>query len=227
MPKNAAISHTNITDCWNRIGVQGDGSCPELDRYIHCRNCPVYTDAAAHLLDTSAPSHYLTEWTGHYARPLPVAEVDTHPYFIFRLGAEWLALPVDLLKEVAPLQSVHSLPHRQAGAVRGLTNVRGELLICVALDQVLGLDLLEVKPAKNRRDLRQLLVITDKRGPLAFPVDEVHGIHWCPARQLMEVPATIAHAAVVYSRAILPWNGHSVGCLDRELLLAAFNRSLA
>ena len=36
-----------IDDCWNRIGVRGDGSCPELKQYVHCRNCPVYSAGAA------------------------------------------------------------------------------------------------------------------------------------------------------------------------------------
>ena len=226
MTTNPDLSRSDLADCWNKIGVRGDGSCPELKRHIHCRNCPVYTDAAAHLLDASAPSQYLTEWTGHYARPKTVTEVDTEALFIFRLGAEWLALPVDMLKEVAPLRSIHSLPHRQIGAVRGITNVRGELLICVALEKVLGLEQVAVKQAKNRLELQRLLVIDDKGGPLTFSVDEVHGIQWSPARELTEVPATVARATAVYTRAILPWNGHSVGCLDRELLLAALNRSL-
>src|SRR4029077_5730556 len=29
-----------VDDCWNRIGVRGDASCPELKHHVHCRNCP-------------------------------------------------------------------------------------------------------------------------------------------------------------------------------------------
>ncbi len=43
----AKVPEIAIDDCWNRIGVRGDGSCPELKRHIHCRNCPVYSAAAA------------------------------------------------------------------------------------------------------------------------------------------------------------------------------------
>ena len=35
-----------IDDCWNRIGVHGDKSCPLLSEHIHCRNCAVYSAAA-------------------------------------------------------------------------------------------------------------------------------------------------------------------------------------
>ena len=41
----------DIDDCWNRIGIYGDKSCPVLPEHIHCRNCSVYSAAATRLLD--------------------------------------------------------------------------------------------------------------------------------------------------------------------------------
>ena len=35
-----------VPECWRVIGVTGDRSCPELERFIHCRNCPVLAEAA-------------------------------------------------------------------------------------------------------------------------------------------------------------------------------------
>ena len=43
------------TDCWNRIGVRGDASCPELADCAHCRHCATYSASAARLL-------YVTSW---------------------------------------------------------------------------------------------------------------------------------------------------------------------
>ena len=34
-----------VDDCWNRIGVSGDRSCPELQAHLHCRNCSVSSSA--------------------------------------------------------------------------------------------------------------------------------------------------------------------------------------
>src|SRR5215472_14146833 len=51
------------TDCWNRIGISGDRSCPELEAHIHCRNCPVFASAARAFFDRPAPEGYLAEWT--------------------------------------------------------------------------------------------------------------------------------------------------------------------
>ena len=41
------FARAGLNDCWNKIGVRGDGSCPELARHVHCRNCPVYSASAA------------------------------------------------------------------------------------------------------------------------------------------------------------------------------------
>jgi len=40
-----------VDDCWNRIGTRGDQTCPELQRWFRCLNCPVFERAAAQLLD--------------------------------------------------------------------------------------------------------------------------------------------------------------------------------
>ena len=58
------------------------------------------------------------------------------------------------------------------------------------------------------------------------PVDEVHGIHRFHPRELKDVPTTVAKATVTYSTALLPWQGHSVGTLDDQLLFYTLKRSL-
>src|ERR1700733_11671904 len=51
------------SDCWNHIGVAGDRSCPELETFIHCRNCPVFSAAARTFFDRPAPEGYLAGWS--------------------------------------------------------------------------------------------------------------------------------------------------------------------
>jgi len=225
-----ADAAATIDDCWNRIGIRGDASCPELKPYVHCRNCPVYADAAARLLDAPAPEGYLSRWTKLYARSKAEAEQDGKglPLFLFRVETEWLALPAEAVREVVSLRAVHSLPRRGTGAVLGLVNVRGKLLACVSLGRVLGLDQTPAQARDEERlETRRLLVIAVPGGPLAFPVDEVHGILHAPAGALQEVPATVAGAATAYIRSVLPWEGRSVGCLAGPPLFGALNRSLA
>ena len=217
-----------IADCWNRIGVRGDSSCPELKKHVHCRNCPVYSAAAIDMLDRELPAATLARWTGHVAQEKWVEELDTHSVVVFRLGDEWLALPTASFKEVAGLRAIHTLPHLRNGVVLGMANIRGELLVCVSLQQVLGIEAAAPVHGEPQRALEQRLLVMQHQGlRLVGPVDEVYGIQRFHPRELKDVPATVAKAKSTYTRALLMWQGKSVGLLDEELLFYTLNRSLA
>ncbi len=227
IPAKSEQNSPAITDCWNRIGVRGDASCPELKTYAHCRNCPVYAAAATRLLDRDVTAADISEWAEHVARPVADHEGDTKPLLIFRIGEEWLALPVLVGKEVAELRPVHSLPHQRKGVVLGLVNIRGELVVCLALGKVLGLAASTSPiPGGGSADKRRLIVLRSATGPLAFPVDEVSETYHCRARELRPVPATVAKAAANHTRAIVTWRDRNVGYLDGDLLVQTLGRSL-
>lgn len=214
--------------CWNRIGVYGDASCGELKQHIHCRNCPVYRAAAVELLDSELPFGHLKHSTDQVARGQELTELDTHSVLVFRVGAEWLALPTEVLKEIVSLRATHSIPHRRNGVVVGLVNIRGELLVCFSLQQILGLErVAELAPDKQRVAAGRLLVIQIEGSRAVCPVDEVLGLARFHPRDQAPVPATIAKAAATYTRSILSWQKKSVGLLDQQLLLHTVNRSLA
>ena len=218
----------NRDDCWSRIGVRGDRSCPELTQHVHCRNCPVYGAAASALLDGDLPAGYTSGWTSHFATTRELDERSSQSALIFRLGGEWFGLPTAVVQEVAHLRAVHSLPHRSAGVILGLTNVRGELLVCVSLGRVLGaeqpIDAHQGTPVATGR---RLLVLVRESVRAACPVDEVHGVHRFQPRELSDVPATVSKAATAYSKAVLSWRQAAVGLLDDRLLFQALQRSLA
>jgi chemotaxis-related protein WspD len=112
--------------------------------------------------------------------------------------------------------------------VLGLASVHGELLICVSLGNMLGLDLSSETHRKGRGALQQrLLVIRRDQVRAVCPVDEVHGIHRFHPRELKEVPATVARATPTYSKGLLSWRDRSVGLLDDELLFHSVKRSVA
>ncbi len=214
--------------CWTTIGVRGDASCPELKQYVHCHNCPVYSAGAMQLLDRDLPLEDRARWTGQIARPKPVKELDTQSIVIFRVGSEWLALPTPCVTEVANLLPIHTLPHRPSGAVLGLASVHGELLICVSLAHMLGLEPSAEAHQNVRGAARQrLLVLRRDQVRAVCPVDEVNGIHRFHPRALKEVPATVAGATPTYSKGLLSWRDRSVGLLDDELLFHSVKRSVA
>jgi chemotaxis-related protein WspD len=224
-----------IDDCWNRIGVRGDRSCPELQEHGHCRNCPVQRAVSTELLAHQVPDDYAAMWTEHVSRPAQQADRDTSSSVIFRIGAEWLALPSATIQEISNLKPVHRVPHRTSGVVLGVVNVRGELLICVSLERVFGVEAAPTvdrsAPARGSADhtalRKRLLVIRRKDLRAACPVDYVHGVHRYPPTALGPVPATVAKAGTRYSRALLGWRDQTVGVLDEEVLFSALKRGMA
>jgi chemotaxis-related protein WspD len=215
-----------VTDCWNQIGVNGDSTCERLAEFFHCRNCPVYSAAADLVLDRQLPAGYRRQWTEYFASEKKATAPGRQSIVIFRVGADWLALPTRVFQQIAEQRRVHSLPHRRDNVVLGLVNVRGTLLICVSLGRLLGLEK-EQLPAKRRTVYERLVVAEWQGKPLVFPVDEVHGIHRHRQEELRETPSTVSKAAVHFTRGILPWDGKLVGCLDEELVFSTLNRSLS
>lgn len=231
----AGSSSVVIDDCWNRIGVKGDRSCPELQQHVHCRNCPVQRAVAVELLAQHVPGDYCAQWTEHVSRPVPQTERDIASAVIFRIGTEWLALPAAAIQEVSNLRPIHRVPHRTSGVVLGVVNVRGELLTCVSLARVFGLEG-ETVPAPSGAGgpapsallpRKRLLVIRRKDLRAACPVDYVEGVHRYAPAALSSVPATVAKAGTRYSRALLAWRDQTVGVLDEELLFPALKRGMS
>jgi chemotaxis-related protein WspD len=217
-----------IDNCWTRIGVRGDRSCPELERHIHCRNCPVYASAAVDVLRRTLPDDSLAERTNHFAQPKVREESAADSVVIFRVGSEWLALPTSVVKEVVHLRPVHSLPHRRSGTVLGVTNVRGELMTSVSLCLLLGLTSLPERTSDTSRHVyARLLVLRHDDVRVACPADDVYGVHRFQAATLKDVPATLAAASARYSKGLLPWNRSSVSVLDEQLLFYTLRRCVA
>ena len=134
-------------DCWNRIGVRGDHSCPELKQFVHCQNCPVFASAGRRLFAQRPPSGYAEEMLAGLTQAEPAAPSGAlHSVLVFRIGEEWLALAVSVLVEVTPAFPVHSVPQR-SGLLAGVVNIRGELQLCVRLDRLLGIALNSDLPA--------------------------------------------------------------------------------
>lgn len=216
-----------IDDCWRRIGVTGDRSCPLLETYIRCRNCPTYARAATALLDTLA-ADALADPATLAAAPAHTPHVDRaagQSCVVFRVGDEWLALPTAVLGEITAPAPVHSLPHRRHAALIGVAAVRGALLTCVSLALLFGDAAAGTRPETARAG--RFLILGQGRNAIALPVDEVAGVEHVPHAALLPLPATLARASAHYTRALFEHAGHGVGLLDADLLRHALSRSLS
>lgn len=204
-----------IDDCWNRIGIRGDKSCPLLIDHIHCRNCDTYAHAATRLLD-----RYALAQDAHEQVQVEQARAG-RSMLLFRLGEEWLALATRCLVEVAPLQPVHSLPHQRSQVLQGVANVRGALVPCLSLPDLLGMTPSATGSTSNRV-MPRMLILGAPGGSVVVRVDEVDGIHGLDPERLVH-----EQGETDFTAAVLQWRGRSVRVLDEEQLLTAVNRSLS
>ena len=232
-----------LDDCWNRIGVGGDRSCPELRAHVHCRNCPTFADAARTFFDRPAPPGYLADWTHQLAFEEQVGEGEILRLLVFRLGGEWLAIDVRALAEVTSPRPIHRVPHRTDDRLVGLVNIRGQLHLCASLHAILGVGPSDdpeeearsdapadrlgagVAVAVARRVHPRLIVLQDGPARWAFAADDVLYVRRVPSGRLGGIPATVARAADSFSRAIFELEGRQIGLLDPGRILAAL-RSL-
>ncbi len=234
------------SDCWNQIGIWGDRSCPELVGAIHCHNCPVFASAGRHFLDAPSPPGYLQEWTERLAHPVDEGTEAVHSVLIFRIGEEWLGLPVHTMMEVTSLRPVHRVPYR-GGFLAGLVNIRGELLLCVRLGPMLGIQEVSREPAaraerpapttaliasktptRTRPHVIQprLIVIRRQNERWVFTADEVDRVQRFSAHDLAAPPATVARALQRLTLGVLVCQERRIGLLDEGRLFETLRTKL-
>jgi len=222
-----------MAECWRIIGVAGDRSCPELQAYVHCRNCPVLAEAAQGFFDRGAPPGYLDSWQAILEEPAAAAEAATSSVLVFRLDREWLALPTTALVEVTPARRVHTVPHRHGTPLSGLVNIRGQLELCMSLHAVLGLggSPHATSPAEHGSGTPRLIMIEKGVGATSqrwvFGVDDVAGVHRVGPADLRPVPSTVGQAAARCSSALFGWQGRTVALLDELRLFEVLHDTVS
>lgn len=225
--------HSGGAGCWNRIGIRGDRSCVQLPVQVHCRNCPVYSAAAAALLDAPNPNadlacQFTEQTTADSESPPPAGE----SVMIFRLGVEWFALPTRLCVEVVEVRPIHSLPRRrQGGVVLGVVAVRGQLVVCLSIAGLLNAtaDAAPAQPAATAAGSvrERLLLVGWSEGTVAFPVAEVAGVQRLQTRQRVNVPATVSQSQSRLTTSLLLAESRSIALLDEQQLYRSIQQSLA
>jgi chemotaxis-related protein WspD len=214
---SAALPVIAVDACWNRIGVRGDRSCPELAKVTHCHNCPVFATAGRRFLDAPSPPDYIDEWTARLAPPDDGETRDEISVLVFRLADEWLALPVGVLVEVTRPRPPHRIPHR-GGLLAGVVNIRGELHLCVRVDLLLGI---AASGPDSGTSNPRLIVIRSQSDGWAFAADEVDQVHRLPEQSVTQAAPTLVRAAAKLTRGVFTSGKRSVGLLDETRLFQA------
>ena len=228
--------------CWRRIGVQGDNSCPRLTEAVHCRNCPVFSAASQQLFEREAPPEYLEDWTQRIAESDTTTASEELSVVVFRIGAEWLGFDTHSVVEVVEPRPIHRVPHRTDRLLLGLANIRGELLLCVSLRELLGIE--EDSPHPNPLPKGEgtlgigsksissavakarLLVVEQEQTRWVFPVDQVDGVYRTSAQAFEDLPHTVERSVKFYSRAIFSHRSRKVGMLSQERVFQALEKTI-
>ena len=222
-----------MNDCWNKIGVWGDGDdrCPELVRVSHCRNCEVYISFGRQQLDRPPTSEYLQGWTEIIAKSNKRQDRKKDLAFVFRAGLEWMALPANVVQEVVDIVDIgviHSLPHRKSRIFLGLVNVRGKLELCFAIGALLGIQRAVRKQQIGKYLSPERLIVAEyKKERVVFPVSEVYGSVKYSADMLEQLPANAAESQVTFVSDIIRIDGEiGANFLDVDVLFEALTKSV-
>lgn len=233
------ISNGTINNCWKKIGVEGDRSCRELASFIHCRNCPVYSEAGRSLLEREAPPDYLNEWTNILAKTQLDPSTGTAneklaqtiSVMIFRLGGEWLALPVSLFQEITQPCVIHTLPHRSNELFLGLVNIRGEILMCISLSNLLDLETITDSSDHTSHHTtsvvsKRMVVVASNEERWVFSVSEVCGVHRFHVDELQAAPVVVSKATEAYTKGVINWQRQKVNYLNYDAIFYTLNRRI-
>jgi chemotaxis-related protein WspD len=232
----------NPDNCWNVIGIGGDRTCAELSHVVHCRNCPVYSSAGRNLLERSIPENYQNEWTNLFSQTKAtifsnqenlalksdnLLTTTTLTLAIFRLQKEWLALPAQVLKETISPTKIHIIPHRSNEILLGLVNIRGELQLCISLNNLLHLET-NLAPATALSPIvyQRMVVIEKESHTWVFPVDEFYGLHQFADHELRDPPNHAASTIDSYTQGFFHWESRSLSYIDHELLFMSLIRKV-
>lgn len=224
------MNDRGIDDCWNSMGVWARSeqrTCPRLAEVIHCANCEIFSKAGKTLLEGEAPAGYLDEWTKILAAGKSSKSYDTASIILFRLGDEWLGIETTVLDEVVQIRPVHSIPHRKGSVLRGLTNIRGELQLCISIGRLLNISRGEISGSNVVKGIYERMVVMSHGGTkFAFPVSEVRGVHRFSEANVQDAPATAINCALHYLRGMIDVDGRHVGIIDHTLLFQALERAI-
>jgi len=215
------VSSIKINDCWNTIGVWRSGSekCEKLDDVTHCYNCSIYADAGRSLLNRPAPEGYGVEWADVLATEKQEKCKNSVSAVVFRLGSEWLALPVNMINEITLLRNIYDIPHNKNKKIRGMVNIRGELIVCMSLGYLLGVDKPDEDLIDEEHSINRLIMIREKNGYVVFPVSEIDGIIYYNPEQLVAAPDTVRNSKLNFIKGVANFNEKNIGCIDHQTLV--------
>jgi chemotaxis-related protein WspD len=208
-------------NCWNTIGVWSDAleKCERLSEVVHCRNCDVFSMAGRGVFESRPPTGYLSEWQKKISHEKAEREKGDVGVMVFRLGKNWLSLPVEYLQEVVEERKIHKIPHNETRNILGIVNIGGEINTCYSL---LNLLKIEEDVARNEGKLERLIVIVINGDRFVLPVCEVSGMARYSSNDLLQTPTALGKEMGAYVLGMFKIEKCQVAALNVEKIYRGF-----
>ncbi len=208
--------------CLKEIGVEGDGSCPELATHIHCRNCPEFARIGRKLLLRRTPEDYADQWTQALAEQREnIVSRRQKSVIVFRVGPQRLAMPITIVKDVQAAVSVRRIPHRSNARLRGFVNIQGDLRLCVSLHAFM-----ELAPDSSPTATPHMIMIASGDENWVFAVDEIYGLRQFDPADVQNTPVQAAKHVDPITKGVIELDDEVIGLINENAIFKVFERSL-
>ena len=183
----------------------------------------------SNLLGRPHPEGYSEEWVESLKHHTIEESIPRQSLLVFRIQGEWLALPSHCIKEVTKATFIHTLPHTNSNVLLGISNIQGELLVAISMQNLLGIPNSTEAPKKSHDFSRYArnVVFGSGKNVFVFPVDEIHGLTYIKLDKIESVPMSILKSLKNYFSGIfaLPEETLSIGLLDERLIIDSLNEN--
>jgi chemotaxis signal transduction protein len=184
--------------------------------------------AILRLLDRPIGPTELDAGTTLAARPVDAGRGQAVRLLLFRIGEESAAIPAKQLRRVTPLARPSPIPHRSSRVLRGICNIRGEIVLCADLHRLLGLPdrAAATAPQEASADPRRMVVIGPPDNSWAFEVEALLGVENVDPASFRAPPVTVEYSLGHFTLGVTEIGGRCVTILDGERLLGGFSAGL-
>ena len=162
-------------------------------------------------IDSSIQQNYGQVVMSDFGQEAVQEDTDEQKYIIFTLSNKMYGVPILNVLEIGTLSNVTPVPNLPVW-IRGVTNIRGEIISVVDLGTYLGI------PKMDRLDSGRMLVIRslDEEISSAIIVDQVNQILNVPQESIMKTEAKVEDKIAPFLNGVFDFNNELIILLNLE-----------
>lgn len=185
--------------------------------------------ALLRLLDKPVSAADLAAGARDAAMPADTRARGNAGVLLFRLDEETFGISAKSLRRITTHTNPTPIPHRTSGVLRGICNIRGELILCTDLRRLLGLPKGDTAGTLDpgSADARRMVVIGPADAPWVFEVDSLIGVERIDTTALLPPPMTVEHALGACVAGLAEIDGVRITVLDADRVLSGFKAGMS